>query len=83
MSIYEDDEPIEDWSDGDDDESLTGQCPQCGSTVYHDADVCPVCGEFLTTTVSPLTSRPVWFVVLGLLGIVAVVLVLSGAIAWL
>lgn len=83
MSTSDDDFPDEDWADSDDAESLTARCPQCGATVYHDADVCPACGEFLVHSHHALQSRPAWFVILGLLGIIAVVLVLSGAIGWL
>lgn len=31
-------------------------CPSCGSEVFDDATVCPICGEFLTATAG--TTKP-------------------------
>jgi len=68
----------EDWTTGDDEETAVASCPNCHADVYEDADSCPSCGEFLTGATGSLDAKPKWFVALGLLGILAVVLVLSG-----
>lgn len=68
---------FDDWAE-DDDETPTTRCPNCRGEVYTEADSCPHCGEFLTGDSAPLDAKPKWFVALGLLGILAVVLVLSG-----
>lgn len=69
------DEP---WPD--DDDTPTVACSNCGADVYEEADSCPACGEFLIGDSAPLQSKPMWYVALGLVGIVAVVLVLSGVL---
>ena len=72
-----------DEDDWDDDESTSViPCSNCGAEVYEEADCCPSCGEFLIDGSRPLDQKPAWFVVLGLLGIVAVVLLLSGVLQW-
>jgi len=73
----------EDWTHGDDEETPTTRCPNCRAEVYSEADSCPRCGEFLIGDATPLDSKPKWFVWLGLLGILAVVLVLSGLLGML
>ena len=73
----------EDWTAGDDDDTPLTRCPNCRAEVYREADSCPRCGEFLTGGSGPLDSKPKWFVVLGLLGILAVVLLLSGLLNFL
>jgi hypothetical protein len=72
--------PLEDWEypdeddSPDDDDAETVPCPSCGEEVYESAERCPHCGDYITPySSSPLSGRPLWFVVLGLLGIVAVV----------
>jgi len=73
----------EDWAGDDDDSTPVVNCANCGAEVYREADRCPSCGEFLVADSSPLDAKPRWFIVLGLLGILAVVLVLSGVLQWL
>lgn len=66
---YEDDYP----ADIDDDEAEVVDCPACGAEVYEDAPQCPVCGEYITHGARGVWSnRPVWWVLLGLAGILAV-----------
>lgn len=63
----------------DDDESLTQPCPACGADVYEDAEQCPVCGEYITWRTGDIwAGRSIGWIVLGLLGILATILVLSG-----
>lgn len=66
--------PEEDESD--DDLCETVRCAQCGAEVYEDAVRCPACGTYITHRSSVWSGRPVWWIVLGLLGILAVILVL-------
>ena len=75
----------DEWSDvdddydyvEDDDEVYTVACPACGCDVYEDAEQCPHCREYITS--SSLNSgyvwrdRPVWWIVLGIAGILAVI----------
>lgn len=81
MSRWDDDsgpELPEEWDD-DDGETLTRPCPACGGDVYEDAEQCSLCGEWLTTSGRPLRGwegRPKWWIVLGGVGIVAVIVAL-------
>jgi hypothetical protein len=74
---YPDVDPDED--DPDEESTPTVSCAHCGAEVFEDAFQCPVCGAYLTggSADSHLWSgRPGWWIVLGLLGILAVVAVL-------
>jgi len=61
-----------------DDEPLTLPCPECGADVYEDAVRCPACGYYITHPTSVWHGRPGWWILLGLLGVVALILVLTG-----
>ena len=65
-----------------DDLSETVACTQCGAEVYEDAVRCPNCGNYMTPDTNIWSGRPGWWIVLGLLGILAVILVLSGFFGW-
>ena len=69
-----------DVPDDEDDETPTASCPECGAEVYEDALRCPVCGDYITPTSGDhlWTGRPLWWIVLGILGIVATIVVLTG-----
>lgn len=73
------DEPDDDDNPVDDDEaeSLTVSCPSCGAEIYEDAVACPNCGTYVTADTSVWSGRSGWWIVLGLLGIVAVILALT------
>ena len=73
----------EDWGDGDDDVADVVNCPNCGSEVHELADCCPKCGEFIIDESRPLQGKPMWYLVLGGAGIIAVILVLTGLISQL
>lgn len=82
-AAYDDDD--EDWGGddfddyGDDDGgSLTIECPACGESIYEDAVQCPECGEYITHGNRAWEGRPLWWVILGLAGIVAVIYSLVG-----
>ena len=53
-------------------------CPECGAEVYEDAERCPSCGSYiiLSSSGSVWQGRPAWWIILGLLGIIAVILAL-------
>ncbi len=83
MSRHDWDDEPDDWDDDhdpddpdDDDTSLTVACPVCGADVYEDAEHCPSCGDFIVLSTSPWTGKPLWWVLLGLAGIFAVMWVL-------
>ena len=71
-----DDREYPDVDDTDDDEQ-TVVCPECGADVYEDADQCPACGMFLIHDTRVWSGRSTWWIVLGLLGIIAVILALA------
>jgi hypothetical protein len=75
---YDDDDSDDPERDGDDDDTAELlHCPDCGEEVYEEAEQCPHCGEYITHSTSPLSGRSIWFVVLGVIGIVATVVVLA------
>ena len=73
----EEDWPVEDYRG--DDVSDTVECRECGADVYEDAECCPVCGNYVVHGSSGYLwkNRPVWWIVLGLLGILAVIVALT------
>ena len=69
-----DDWDMEDDEDDDDDgETCVLPGPACGAEVYEDAERCPHCGEYIVRRLQNWEGRPWWWVVLGLLGIGAVI----------
>lgn len=80
MSYDRDDEWEEDESDENDeaDNELPELvwCPTCGEEIYEDAEQCPHCGNYVVHSTSALADRPLWFCLLGVLGVVATVLYL-------
>ena len=70
----------EDWGDGDDEIAGVIDCPNCGAEVHELADCCPTCGEFILEESRPFQNKPIWFLILGGAGIIAVILVFSGLI---
>lgn len=79
------DKPLEDHEypddyDSDDDweESDVVPCPHCGADVFDDAMRCAVCGEYVTRRSNAWQGKSWWWILLGMLGIAATVLALSG-----
>ncbi|QDU63745.1 hypothetical protein Pan216_46260 [Planctomycetes bacterium Pan216] len=76
------DRPFEDREypepDNEDDDDLITQtvtCPSCGREVYEDAEQCPICGDYITPgSSSVFAGKPIWFVVIAILGIIAFIL---------
>jgi hypothetical protein len=75
--------PLEDWEYPEPDEfedeevSETRACPACGMDVYEDLEQCPACGDYIVFSDSALSGWPWWFVALGMLGIVSLILTLA------
>jgi len=61
----------------DEDDCETRECPACGVDVYEDIEQCPACGEYVVFSDRALSGMPWWFVALGLLGIVSLILTLT------
>lgn len=74
----------DEYPDNDDSDDATVACPHCGADVYEDADYCPVCDNYITITssASPLSGRPLWWILLGLAGVVATFVALAGFLSW-
>jgi RNA polymerase subunit RPABC4/transcription elongation factor Spt4 len=77
------DSPIEDFEypdeadrDDDFDESYTTSCPECGETIYEDTPSCPHCGNYLTFSTSFWSGQSAMWIGVGMVGILAVILVL-------
>lgn len=69
------DEPDEaDRDDADDADDETTPCPFCGKPVYEQAELCPHCGNYLSTEDAP-RHRP-WWIWVG------VILCLAGVLLW-
>jgi hypothetical protein len=83
MQRYDSDEYLDDYEDfdddttGDDEDVDVTECPECGTEVYEDSVQCPVCGSYITHSTNVWRGRSLPWVVLGLLGIVAVIYVLT------
>ena len=80
--LRDDEYPDREDSDDEDELTETVPCPQCGTQVYEDAVQCPICGEYVDHGANVLAGRPLWWIVLGVLGIAAVIVVLSGWLGW-
>jgi len=68
----------DDRDDGDDETDVV-PCPECGAVVYEDAEQCPSCGLYIVPSTSPWRGRPRWWILLGLMGIAAVLWLLIPA----
>ena len=77
--MYQDDDyEADDWETAepgevDDEELDLVACPSCGEPIYEEAEACPYCGEYVTHSTSVLAGKPLWFIVLAILGIIAVI----------
>lgn len=48
-------------------------CRGCGRQIYEDAFQCPYCGQYVEADTSPWSDRPFWWIVLAILGLLAVI----------
>ena len=73
----DDDPEYPDEDDSDHGDTDTVVCQHCGADVYEDADQCPACGMYLIPDTRTWSGRSIWWIGLGLLGIIAVILALT------
>lgn len=64
-----------DWDDSDEVEEVP--CSGCGALIAEDSVRCPICGEYVTEDHNVWQGKPWWWIVLGVLGIAAMILALS------
>jgi uncharacterized paraquat-inducible protein A len=64
-----------DWDD--DETSETTACSECGEAFYEDSPRCPHCGAYVTVDTNPWSGRSLFWILLGLAGIAAVIFALS------
>ena len=75
---------LEDWEYPDDPESVDPEddqsdlvpCSECGEAIYADSEQCPHCGCYVTVSTSAWAGRSPAWILLGLLGIAAVIVAL-------
>jgi uncharacterized paraquat-inducible protein A len=67
----DDEEPFDD--DMGDETAEVVECPECGASVYEDAEQCPSCGQYIVHSTSVLTGRSFWTIALFLAGVVAMI----------
>jgi hypothetical protein len=71
------DRELPDGDDFDGDEGELLPCPECGADIYEESQQCPYCGSYVTFSTHPFTGRAWWWVALGLLGIIAMIVMLA------
>ena len=62
--------------DDDDDEPNYVPCPECGEEILDDSEQCPYCGQYIVFSTSPWHGRSTMWILLGGLGIIAVIYLL-------
>ncbi|PQO27080.1 hypothetical protein [Blastopirellula marina] len=72
---YDDEDWTEDYLDEDQEDTI--ECPECGAEIFDDIDVCPVCGNAIIHSTSPWAGKSLPWVVLGLLGMIAVIVLMT------
>jgi ribosomal protein L37E len=65
------------YPDIDEDDETTISCPECGADVFDDAEQCPACGWYIVQNTRVWSGKSAWWIALGILGIVAVILALA------
>lgn len=68
---WEDDDWEEPFDEDDEPELLP--CPACGTEIYEEAERCPSCGEYIVHRTDVWAGKPMWWVILALIGIVATI----------
>jgi len=65
LDEYGADDPHDESSSWDNDESETQPCPYCRREIHEDAERCPYCERYLSDEDSEgrTTARPLWFVI--------------------
>ena len=78
----EDDSDDEEFFDPDEPLDLI-PCPKCGAEIYEDAQQCPTCGEYVIDgRAPPWKGKPAWYIALAVLGVIAILVTVSGVLAW-
>jgi hypothetical protein len=75
-----DDDQPDDWDDEGEDQDDLVDCPECGQLIHAESEQCPACGYYIPEegpAWSPWQARPWWWLVLGALGVAAVIYALS------
>jgi len=76
--------PGDDWIDegpsdedldefGQDTAATTMPCPECGAEMYDESERCPTCGQYVTRDTNEWASKPLWWILLAIAGVVALV----------
>jgi hypothetical protein len=60
-------------NDGLDDAVELILCPFCGAKIYEESEQCPACGQYITADTHPFSGRALWWIILGIIGMVAVI----------
>ncbi len=61
----EEDYPEEDWDAYSSEEDDWVTCPNCKAEVYHDAERCPECGDFIIDQTSSSSQKPLWVIIIA------------------
>lgn len=69
--------PDDDDSDDDWEETDVAPCPRCGAEIAADSVRCPICGDYVTAETAVWQGKAWWWVLLGVLGIAAVIVALG------
>ena len=80
MSLHDSDDDLHDFEypdEDDTDDDPLAECPNCHAEIYEDSPACPVCGEFLQVSRQPFANWGKWWIILGFIGLVAVILSLT------
>ncbi|MDG2381706.1 MAG: zinc ribbon domain-containing protein [Pirellulaceae bacterium] len=82
MNFDDANKPLEDYEypepDVDDDtEAETVPCSHCGEPIYEEAVECPYCGNYVQASTSVWSGRPIWWLIIGGIGVAAVIYTLS------
>ncbi|PQO32597.1 hypothetical protein DTL21_20540 [Bremerella cremea] len=72
---YDDEDWTEDYLDEDQEDTI--ECPECGADIFDDIDVCPRCGHAIIHSTSPWAGKSLPWVIFGLLGIIAVIVMMT------
>ena len=71
-----DSDQFDDDFDSDDSPADTIRCNNCRASIYEDSVRCPHCGWYVTDETSVWSGRSGWWILVGLVGIVAAIVAL-------
>ena len=72
-----DDEFDDGFEEGWDDGGEAIPCPHCGEEVYEYAAQCPHCRMYIIADTNMWEGKPIWWIILGVIGIIAVTFTLT------